>query len=95
MSNTQQWNVVHNAAQSRFETTVDGQLSEAAYRLRGGVMTMTHTSVPTALEGRGIAASLVEKAIAHARDQGLKIEPQCAYVASYMQRHPEARDVLA
>jgi uncharacterized protein len=95
MSNTQQWNVVHNAAQSRFEATVDGQLSEAAYRLQGNVMTMTHTSVPPELEGRGIAASLVEKAIAHARAQGLKIEPQCAYVASYMKRHPEAQDVLA
>ncbi|MED5618679.1 GNAT family N-acetyltransferase [Ideonella sp. BN130291] len=95
MNNTPSWTVTHNAAQSRFEATVDGQLSEAAYRLNGDVMTMTHTSVPPALEGRGIAASLVEKAIAHAREQGLKIEPQCAYVAAYMQRHPEAKDVLA
>lgn len=87
--------VNHNPAASRFETTVDGQLCVADYRLEGGVMSMTHTYVPPALEGRGIAAALVAKALAHARGQGLRVRPACSYVAAYMQRHRDALDLLA
>ncbi|PPE71544.1 N-acetyltransferase [Caldimonas thermodepolymerans] len=87
--------IVHNAAAHRFETRVDGHLSVAEYRLSGGIMHMTHTEVPAALQGRGIAAALVEGALAHARSQGLKINPLCSYVRSYMQRHPQTQDLLA
>jgi hypothetical protein len=87
--------VIHNAAAQRFEVTVDGLLCEASYRLDGTVMRMTHTGVPQALEGRGIAAALVGAALAHARAQGLRIRPQCSYVQVYMRRHPETQDLLA
>jgi len=87
--------VSHNAGRSRFEATVDGQLSVADYLLRGGVMVMTHTGVPYEQRGRGIAAALVEAALAHARAHGLKVEPACSYVDQYMRRHPETQDLLA
>ena len=87
--------ITHNPAASRFETTVDGQLCVADYRSSGTVMAMTHTLVPTALEGRGIAAALVVEALAHARRQGWRVRPVCSYVESYMQRHPETQDLLA
>ena len=67
----------------------------ADYRVDGKVMTMHHTYVPPALEGRGIAATLVGVALAHARDQGLQVRPTCSYVARYMQRHPETLDLVA
>lgn len=88
-------NVIHNPAASRFEASVDGLLSVADYALQGGVMVLHHTFVPTALRGRGVAAALVHEALAHARSQGLKVEPSCSYVASYMQRHPETQDLHA
>ena len=56
---------------------------------------MTHTEVPPAFEGRGIAAALVREALAWARAQGLKVWPLCSYVAVYMRRHPETQDLLA
>lgn len=87
--------VTHNAAAQRFELTVDGLLCEATYRLSNGVMWMNHTGVPPALEGRGLASQLVAAAVAHAREQGLKIKPVCSYVAVWMRRHPEAADLLA
>jgi uncharacterized protein len=95
MNKEQAWPVVHNAAQSRFEAVIDGLLCVAEYHTRGNVMVMTHTVVPQALEGRGIAGALVRVAIAHARQHGLRIEPQCSYVAAYMQRHPETHDLRA
>ncbi len=94
MNDKPQWTVVHNPAQSRFETNVEGRLCVADYRLNGGVMQMTHTGVPPQLEGRGIAAALVQAALDHARSQGLKVNPLCSYVAVYMRRHPETQDLL-
>ena len=47
------------------------------------------------LEGRGIAAALVQRALGWAREQGLKVIPQCSFVASYIQGHPESWDLLA
>ena len=87
--------ITHNPTASRFETTVDGHLCVADYRLSGKTMAMTHTLVPPALEGRGIAAALVAEALAHARREGWRVRPDCSYVESYMQRHPETRDLLA
>jgi predicted GNAT family acetyltransferase len=34
-------------------------------------------------------------AVAQARERGLKIQPSCSYADAYMQRHPEAQDLLA
>lgn len=87
--------VVHRPEHSRFEASVDGQLSLADYRLQGGVMHMTHTEVPPVQQGRGIAAALVAAALAHARAQGLKVNPLCSYVRAYMQRHPDTSDLHA
>lgn len=66
----------------------------SADRIVGGVMRLTHTEVPPAIEGRGIAAALVRAALAHAEANGLKVEPWCSYVRTYLRRHPETRALL-
>jgi predicted GNAT family acetyltransferase len=87
--------VTHNEARQRFETTVEGQLCVADYQLRNDVMWMTHTGVPPAVGGRGIAAELVRVALAWAEQKGYRVEPSCSYVAVYMRRHPETQKLLA
>jgi len=87
--------VIHNEARQRFEATVDGRLCVTDYQLRGNVMWMTHTGVPSAVGGRGIAAELVRVALAWAGEQGYTVEPSCSYVEAYMQRHPQTRKLLA
>ena len=84
----------HNLEAPRFEATVDGQLCVCQYRVFGKTMMRTHTGVPTALRGRGIAAQLVQAALDHARAKGLKVRPDCSYAEVYMQRHPETLDLL-
>lgn len=84
----------HNAAEQRFEASVGGRLARADYRLVDGVMRMFHTEVPAEFEGRGIAAKLVRAALDHARASGLKVQPACSYVRSYMRRHPETHSLL-
>lgn len=85
----------HNADDACFECVVDGLRCVIDYREADGVMHVFHTEVPPALEGRGIAAAMVRYALAHARESGLKIDPQCSYVRVYMQRHAETHDLRA
>lgn len=87
--------VIHNPAASRFEATIDGQLAVCDYRRDGQTLVLPHTLVPVALQGRGVAAQLVRAALDWARAEKLEVEPWCSYVASYMHRHPETRDLLA
>ena len=87
--------IEHLPQQGRFQAIVDGRRCVCDYRLVGSVMYMTHTEVAPELEGRGIAAALVEAALAHARANGLKINPLCSYVRGYMRRHPESSALLA
>ena len=87
-------NIVHRPNIGRFETHVDGLQCEADYQLDGQVVRMTHTGVPSQLEGRGIAAALVKTALSWARAQGYKVDPLCSYVRVYIKRHPEWQDLV-
>lgn len=87
--------IEHSPEHSRFEITVKGHLCVADYELAEDIMVMTHTEVSPALQGQGIAAALVEAALAHARSHKLKVRPQCSYVLAYMQRHPETESLRA
>lgn len=73
-----------------------GAEAEMTYRMSGdGPMIIDHTGVPPAYEGRGIAARLVNAAIADARSQGFRITPVCSYVVAQFRRHKEWADLLA
>ena len=87
--------VRNNEAEHRYELEVEGELALAAYRLSDDRIVFTHTEVPTALEGRGIASKLVKAALDDVRDKGLKVIPACAFVKHYIDKHPEAQDLLA
>jgi len=91
------YDIRNNEETSQFETTVDGHVAYVAYDLEDqNNIVFTHTIVPDALAGRGIAASLVQHALRHARDNDLKVVPQCSYVAKYIEKHgDEYRDLLA
>ena len=83
-----------NPARSRFELIEDGKTAFAAYELDGDTITFTHTIVPPALEGQGIASRLIGDALGEARKRGLKVRPACSFVAAYIERHPETQDLL-
>jgi predicted GNAT family acetyltransferase len=84
-----------NTALSRFEIDAEGVTAVANYRLSGDVMTITHTEVPPDARNRGIASRLIEGMLVEARSRGLKIVPLCSFVKTYVDRHPEVRNLLA
>ena len=81
--------IQHDAAGKRFSTQVDGHEGYVTYLEQDGTLAITHTIVPTPIGSRGIAAALVKAAADHAREQGLKIDPQCSYADAWLRKHPE------
>lgn len=85
----------HDQAAGRFIAELDGHRAELDYLLDGGVLRITHTGVPTAIGGRGVAGDLVRNALAFARGHGYKVQPDCSYAQEWFLRHPEQQDLLA
>ena len=81
--------VRHDAAHQRFSVTVDGHLAVLDYVRGDSTIAITHTGVPRAIGGRGVAARLVRAALLHARNERLRVDPQCSYADAWMRRHPE------
>jgi predicted GNAT family acetyltransferase len=86
--------VVNNEAAEQFEMHVDGLLSLLAYKRSGDCIIFTHTEVPAALEGRGIASVLARTALDDARARQLLVVPLCPFVRAYIERHPEYRALV-
>jgi len=81
--------VDHDKGAHQFTTEVDGSHAELDYTLADGVMTITHTRVPPAIGGRGIAAQLMEAALSAARAAGWSVNPVCSYAKAYLEKHPQ------
>ena len=87
--------IEHLPERGRFQAVVEGATCAADYRLADAVMTITHVGVAASLEGRGIAAALVQAALDHAKANRLKVLPLCSYARAYMRRHPESAALRA
>lgn len=59
------------------------------------VRAATHTLVPPAIGGRGVAAKLVEALVADAREQNFRIVPACSYVETMFRRNKDWADLRA
>lgn len=87
--------ITHDADRSRF--TAETQFGEAAleYMRDGKRIIFTHTGVPPEAEGKGVGAALAKAGLDYARDEGLIVKPMCPFVATYVAKHPEYRELLA
>lgn len=94
MPDTSEIVVRDNPEERRFETTIDGHLAIAEYRLVEGAIMFTHTAVPDELEGRGVGSALVRAGLKAARERKLQVMPVCTFFAGYIKRHPEEQDLL-
>jgi predicted GNAT family acetyltransferase len=87
---------VRNDEVSRYEGEVDGQpVGHVEFVINGTTVTITHTTTQPHWRGRGVAAQLVQFALADIRAHGRTVRPQCSYVAHYIEQHPEYADLVA
>jgi uncharacterized protein len=78
----------HDQSARQFTLEVDGSRAQLDYTLDGRVMTITHTRVPPAIRGRGIAAQLMHAALDAARGAGWSVTPACSYAKAYLLKNP-------
>ncbi len=64
-----------NVNAKQFETRVDGYLAKVEYMEGGNRIFLTHTEVAPQLEGKGIAAALVERVLSIIDERGQKMVP--------------------
>ena len=87
--------VKDNPALGRFEMGGGDSTAFVEYRRAGDRIALLHTEVPEALSGKGVGSKLVSGTLDAVRAEGLKVVPRCEFVAAYIGRHPEYRDLLA
>ncbi len=83
-----------DAAAGRLELEIGDAIAFVDYRRTGTVLVLTHAEVPPALEGRGIGARLVRGVLELVRARGERVVPRCPFIARYIERHPEYRDLV-
>ena len=81
--------ISHDETSHQFVMEVDGHRAVLEYTLTGGVMNITHTHVPQAIGGRGVAADLTRAALSSARQNSWSVNPVCSYAAAYLKKHPQ------
>jgi predicted GNAT family acetyltransferase len=86
--------VKHNPKARRFEVGKDSHLAVLEYQLAEGKIIFTHTGVPEALGGQGIGSRLAVAGLDYARSQSLTVVPLCSFIAGYIQKHPEYKNLV-
>jgi predicted GNAT family acetyltransferase len=85
--------VVAQRYEARLGETVVGYTE---YRIVGrDRMILVHTEVDPAFEGRGFGSRLAKGVLDDIRARGIRVTIKCPFVAAYVKRHPEYRDVGA
>ena len=83
-----------NPDRSRFEMDAGNDIAVVNYRLAPGVITLSHTEVPEELEGQGLGSTIVRGVLDIVRGRGLKVVPACGFVAAFIRKNPDYRDLL-
>ncbi|MDT5030622.1 MAG: uncharacterized protein QOC94_793 [Actinoplanes sp.] len=79
----------------RFEIVIDGEVAGmAAYRLRDGVVVVTHSEIDPRFRGRGLAGELARQTLDTIRARGEQVVPLCPFFARYVAEHPEYDDIV-
>ncbi len=86
--------IENNRAEQQFEAHVDGHVAFISYGLFDKKIIFTHTEVPPALRGQGIAEKLAETVLNYARDHNLGVVPRCQFVASYIRKNGEYKSLV-
>lgn len=87
--------ITENTERKRFETKIEDQTAFIEYIRAQNKVYLTHTEVPKQLEGKGVGSGLVKEVLSIIKEEDKELVPLCPFVAAYVKRHPEWRDLLA
>lgn len=84
-----EYQLIDNAEQKRYYFEIEGLKPRIEYIRAKEKIVLSHTEVPKALEGKGVASALIKAVLQDVDDKGLVLVPLCPFVAMYIKRHPE------
>lgn len=83
-------------SRGRYVVRRDGHEAELTYSIASPRLIIAdHTGVPDAFRGQGVGNALVERLVADARADGVKIVPLCPFVNRWRARHADWADVFS
>jgi len=86
--------LIHNENECKYEYHIDGNIAYITYDDQDGNMHLTHTIVPDALAGKGLAKQLLEAVLEQIKKDGKKAVAQCSYIVKYQEKNPD-NDIFA
>jgi predicted GNAT family acetyltransferase len=87
--------VVHNAAESRYEIFVDGRRAGFAhYRATPDAWVFDHTEIDDAHEGEGLGSQLARGALDDVRANGHQVVATCPFIKGWIAKHPDYQGLL-
>ncbi len=86
--------IIDNKEKHQYELHVGKYMARIRYNKNdSGEIQLTHTEVPAALQGQGIAGALAKGALTIIRQEGLAVIPICPFIIKYMEKNPEWKDI--
>jgi predicted GNAT family acetyltransferase len=86
--------LIHNEKENKYEFHIDEHVAYITYDNQNGIYHLTHTIVPDALAGKGLAKQLTIAVMNEIESLGYKVKPQCSYIVAFMEKNPEYKRLL-
>lgn len=87
-------NFLDNTEKQRLELHTEGLVAFITYKKRDSLIYLLHTEVPSALGGRGVGKTMVEKSLSFIEAQGWRLRPVCPFVNYFLRNNPEWQRVV-
>ena len=89
-----QYQLVDSPAEKQFQFVLDGAIAKIEYIRVKDKIYLTHTEVPKGYEGKGIGTELIKQALEYIKTHNLTLVPLCPFVALYLKRHSEWKELV-
>jgi hypothetical protein len=87
--------VVHDADRQRYALRRGPDvLGSATYHWDQGRVVLDHTGIDPARREKGLGAILARGTLDDLRARGLRVIPQCPFMAAFIRRNPEYQDLV-
>ena len=93
---TKDYKVVHREKSRWFFIKLDqGKAAYIKYTRSDNTISVDHTYTPEEFRGQGLAKKLMLAVVEYAKNNKLKIIPNCSYAQYFFQKNPEFKDLIA
>ena len=88
------FNLIDNTEKKRYEIHIGTEVPRVEYIKAQDKIYLTHTEVPPSMAGKGIGSQLIGAVLEDIKAKGLTLVPLCPFVALYLQRNPEWKQLV-